>query len=169
MTAPDKLEPCPFCGGQMRFRKALWPSDGNVDAIIHAEPSKCGMESFSTYTTDESVIAAWNRRPTPSPEAGEVMRLTQRAEAAEVRAAELQSWNDEIKIGVEHLKARAEKMRASLQRIAQGEIKVFDEEIGGHVIVSMSAEEAADIANAALAADTDAGTAPSPAKPEGRE
>lgn len=46
----------------MMFRKALWPSDGCTDAILHAEPTDCGMRAFDTDTIDESVIAAWNRR-----------------------------------------------------------------------------------------------------------
>jgi hypothetical protein len=63
------LAPCPFCGGEVQFRKALWPSDGCTDAVIHSFPlpATCGMGDFSTDTTDESVIAAWNRRaPSPS-------------------------------------------------------------------------------------------------------
>lgn len=72
MTSPmdthEGLEPCPFCGGAMMFRKALWSSDGNVDAIIHAAPTKCGLDYFSDHTTDESVIAKWNTRAPPSPE-----------------------------------------------------------------------------------------------------
>lgn len=61
-----ELEPCPFCGGAMLFRKALWPSDGCVDGIIHAAPTDCGMIGFSTETIDESVIAAWNTRTAAS-------------------------------------------------------------------------------------------------------
>lgn len=61
-----ELLPCPFCGGVMMFRKALWPSDGNTDAIIHAGPSVCGLAAFDVGTADESVIPIWNRRA-PSP------------------------------------------------------------------------------------------------------
>jgi len=61
-----ELLPCPFCGGAMMFRKALWPSDGNTDAIIHAGPSVCGLAAFDVGTADESVIPIWNRRA-PSP------------------------------------------------------------------------------------------------------
>lgn len=55
-----ELLPCPFCGGVVQFRKALWPSDGNVDAIIHAEPTECGLADFSDDTTDESILVKWN-------------------------------------------------------------------------------------------------------------
>jgi len=58
----SELKACPLCGGRMMFRKALWPSDGCTDAVIHAEPTDCGMVVFDTGTTDESVIAAWNTR-----------------------------------------------------------------------------------------------------------
>lgn len=57
-----ELKPCPFCGKRMQFRKALWPSDGCVDAVIHAEPTDCGLVDFSTNTIDESVIKHWNQR-----------------------------------------------------------------------------------------------------------
>lgn len=56
------LKPCPFCDGEVMFRKALWPSDGCTDAIIHATFNGCGLGEFSTYTIDESVITAWNTR-----------------------------------------------------------------------------------------------------------
>lgn len=59
----EALKPCPLCGGEVQFRKALWPSDGNTDAIIHAAGSACGLVAFDTDTTDESVIKAWNTRP----------------------------------------------------------------------------------------------------------
>lgn len=65
------LDNCPFCAGRMMFRKALWPSDGDTDAIIHAFNTNgarfCGMDVFTTYTADESIIELWNRRaPAPS-------------------------------------------------------------------------------------------------------
>jgi hypothetical protein len=61
--AEPELKPCPFCGGIMMFRKALWPSDGDCDGVIHAEPSPdCGLGEFSIWTTDERVIDAWNTR-----------------------------------------------------------------------------------------------------------
>jgi hypothetical protein len=64
-----ELKPCPFCGGAMQPRHALWPSDGDTDAVIHAEPSECGLAGgFSIGTADNgaSVAAAWNRRSTPA-------------------------------------------------------------------------------------------------------
>lgn len=56
------LLPCPFCGGAVQLRAALWPSDGDVDGIIHAAVSDCGLVEFSIGTADRAVIAAWNRR-----------------------------------------------------------------------------------------------------------
>lgn len=60
-----ELLPCPFCGGAMQPRHALWASDGDTDSVIHAEPSECGLVGFSIGTADNgvSVAAAWNRRP----------------------------------------------------------------------------------------------------------
>lgn len=67
----EKLRECPFCGGRVMFRKALWPSDGDTDAIIHAFNTNgarfCGMDVFTTYTADESIIELWNRRSTHRP------------------------------------------------------------------------------------------------------
>jgi len=54
------LRPCPFCNGGMQFRKALWPSDGNTDAIIHDSATDCPLVEFEDGTIDESIIARWN-------------------------------------------------------------------------------------------------------------
>lgn len=62
--ALDALKPCPFCGGDVMHRHALWPSDGDTDSVIHAQGSTCGMGCFSIGTADQgvSVAAAWNAR-----------------------------------------------------------------------------------------------------------
>src|ERR1700728_2776190 len=57
----EQIAACPLCKGRMQFRKALWPSDGCVDAIIHAEPTDCGMAEFSDGSADESILAKWHR------------------------------------------------------------------------------------------------------------
>jgi hypothetical protein len=57
-----ELKPCPFCGGAVQPRDALWPSEGDTDAVIHAEPTDCPMVSFSNYTADKSVYERWNAR-----------------------------------------------------------------------------------------------------------
>jgi hypothetical protein len=64
MTSPrhTSLLPCPFCQSAVQFRKALHICDGNTDAIIHAEPSNCGMAQFEDGSTDESIVAKWNTR-----------------------------------------------------------------------------------------------------------
>lgn len=66
-SAPEPAErellPCPFCGGPMRYWKALWPSEGDADGIHHADTTEhCGVIEFSLGTSDEQVIAAWNHR-----------------------------------------------------------------------------------------------------------
>lgn len=71
----EDLKPCPFCGGEMQLRQALWPSDGDTDAIIHkaiqgGPDGACGMSYFSVGTMDEGITVsqAWNRRaPDPVP------------------------------------------------------------------------------------------------------
>lgn len=71
MTSPTpsegemELRPCPFCGGNMQHRHALWPSEGDSDGIIHTSPTECPADGFSIGTADKgmSVAAAWNRRP----------------------------------------------------------------------------------------------------------
>jgi hypothetical protein len=57
---------CPWCNMQMMFRKALWSSDGNVDSIIHAAPTKCPMSVFEDGSTDETIIGKWNTRAAQS-------------------------------------------------------------------------------------------------------
>lgn len=66
------LLPCPFCGEAVMPRHALWPSDGDTDAVIHVAATECGAAQFSIGTADEgkSVAAAWNTR-TPTPDAKE--------------------------------------------------------------------------------------------------
>lgn len=60
----EELRSCPFCGGAVQHRHALFVSDGNTDAIIHAAPAVCGLLDFDIGTADfgVSVAAAWNRR-----------------------------------------------------------------------------------------------------------
>lgn len=71
-NSETELKPCPFCGGRMQPRHALWPSEGDSDGIIHTAPTECPAEGFSIGTADEgvSVAAAWNRR---SPSRREVL------------------------------------------------------------------------------------------------
>lgn len=71
----SELLPCPFCGGEMQLRCALWPSEGDTDAVIHNVPggTSCPIEgAFSIGTADEgkSVSEAWNQRVPPSREEG---------------------------------------------------------------------------------------------------
>jgi hypothetical protein len=59
---------CPFCGGAMQLRYALWPSEGDRDAVIHNVPggTSCPIEgafSIDTFDNGVSVAEAWNRRP----------------------------------------------------------------------------------------------------------
>lgn len=64
-SSTTNLKPCPFCGCEVMPRHALWASDGDVDSIIHAEPSpECGLGDFSVYSADggKTVAVAWNRR-----------------------------------------------------------------------------------------------------------
>ncbi|WP_418460414.1 hypothetical protein ACNT8L_17950 [Brucella intermedia] len=56
----SELEPCPFCSKTMMLRSALWPSEGDADAIIHADPTDCPMLGFSDGSADGSIIEKWN-------------------------------------------------------------------------------------------------------------
>lgn len=56
----SELEPCPFCSKTMMLRSALWPSGGDADAIIHADPTDCPMLGFSDGSADGSIIEKWN-------------------------------------------------------------------------------------------------------------
>lgn len=68
MSDLKPLLPCPFCGKAMMLRGALWPSEGDRDAVIHAEPTDCPLYDFSNDTADESIIEVWNRRAAVSQE-----------------------------------------------------------------------------------------------------
>ena len=56
----------------MQPREALWPSDGDVDGIIHASPTDCPLPEFSVHVADDcvSVTAAWNKRAITKAEGG---------------------------------------------------------------------------------------------------
>jgi hypothetical protein len=59
-----ELKACPWCGAAVMERHALWPSEGDADAIIHAAPTECGLVEFSIGASDggASTRVAWNRR-----------------------------------------------------------------------------------------------------------
>lgn len=59
-----ELLPCPFCGAAVMERHALWIADGDTDAIIHAEPTECGLECFTLGAADQgrTTRSAWNTR-----------------------------------------------------------------------------------------------------------
>jgi len=66
MSSAD-LKPCPFCGEAKR----VWPQNGNIGSqergwhqLIWCE--NCGATSRE-WPTEAEAIAAWNRRPQPSP------------------------------------------------------------------------------------------------------
>src|SRR5690606_12916901 len=56
----SELLPCPFCSKTMMLRSALWPSEGDADAIIHADPTDCPMLGFCDGSADGSIIEKWN-------------------------------------------------------------------------------------------------------------
>lgn len=97
-----ELLPCPFCGGQMQFRQALWPSEGDTDAVIHAAPTNCPLSDFSNDTFDGSVIPAWNTRARlPSSNA----------------AVELTPLDAEIEAALHHLQADGAIDRGGLAEV----------------------------------------------------
>lgn len=69
------LKPCPFCGKAMMLRGALWPSEGDRDAIIHVEPTDCPLYDFSNDTFDGSIVEVWNRRALTSATPPDVAEL----------------------------------------------------------------------------------------------
>lgn len=67
MTDRNALAPCPFCKKPMMLRAALWPTEGDRDAIIHADSTDCPMASFADDTFDESIVDRWNAALRQSP------------------------------------------------------------------------------------------------------
>lgn len=74
-----ELKPCPFCWKAMLLRGALWPSEGDRDAIIHAVPTDCPLPQFSNDTFDGSIVEVWNRRAINSAMPPDVARLVDAA------------------------------------------------------------------------------------------
>jgi len=64
MTALPDMRACPFCGARVQLREALWPSEGDTDAIIHVNPTTCPLISFSNGSADGcvTVVEKWNSR-----------------------------------------------------------------------------------------------------------
>jgi len=56
----SELKLCPFCGKPMMLREALWPSEGDTDAIIHADKTDCPMFGFGDGSADGSIVEKWN-------------------------------------------------------------------------------------------------------------
>ena len=56
----SELKPCPFCRKPMMLRSALWPSEGDADAIIHAEQTDCPMLGFGDGSANGSIVEKWN-------------------------------------------------------------------------------------------------------------
>jgi len=84
MSETPELLPCPFCGGEMMFRKALWPSDGDTDSIIHKVPQggpdgNCGSGDFSNGTSDGQIVTAWNSRA-PDPRISALIEVVKKVE-----------------------------------------------------------------------------------------
>jgi hypothetical protein len=89
MSSEPTLLPCPFCNGAMQLRYALWPSEGDRDAVIHAAPTSCPIEgafSIDTFDNGVSVSEAWNTQPA----------LTQRDEHIRVLTEALKPFADAI-------------------------------------------------------------------------
>lgn len=73
---PDlPLLPCPFCGKAMMLRGALWPAEGDRDAVIHAGPTDCPLYDFANDTFDGSIVEVWNRRAALSDQAARIAEL----------------------------------------------------------------------------------------------
>ena len=57
----DKLEPCPFCGGEGEGRFGKWSQGYPVSTVFC---KSCDAKAYAQ--TEAGAIAAWNRRPTPA-------------------------------------------------------------------------------------------------------
>lgn len=73
--------PCPFCGGEVMLRAALWPSEGDRDDIIHAAPTNCPLATFADDTFDGSIVDRWNTRSSGLP-SGSYLEWAERLIAA---------------------------------------------------------------------------------------
>lgn len=54
-----ELEPCPFCGGRVRFDKAY---SYFRDSVIYCDDCDIVFTLDDCHASDDEICAAWNRR-----------------------------------------------------------------------------------------------------------
>lgn len=65
LRMPDKLKPCPFCGGEAKiithdfFVPESWRSLVGVYGVVC---TSCRAGGYQFWNTEEQAVAAWNRR-----------------------------------------------------------------------------------------------------------
>jgi hypothetical protein len=130
----EKLLPCPFCGKAMQLRQALDVSDGGVDAVIHAEPTECGLY-FDIGTADQcvSVTAAWNTRAQAADLARDEAPPTAQAEAV------LRTPTDYAIEHAEYMAKGADRLIAAVNDLALAE-QEHDEGIANESDVGAAGE-----------------------------
>lgn len=108
MTAHTELLPCPFCGKTVMLRGALWPAEGDRDAVIHAGPTDCPLYDFANDTFDGSIVEVWNRRAALSDQAARIAELLA---ADEVRVRDI----SRLTVERDASRAECEGLRAALE------------------------------------------------------
>jgi len=74
----DKLEPCPFCGGEAK-RFTIGdnePNNAGGDVIVC---TRCQASSHVEFGRKENLVSSWNRRPTSTEDARERVKVLEEA------------------------------------------------------------------------------------------
>lgn len=67
MSEEMKLLPCPFCGGEARMLKKLWPPSDEVSYYVVCEhfgdsDEECPMGHSGLWDDEDIAIKVWNKR-----------------------------------------------------------------------------------------------------------
>ena len=65
LRMPDKLKPCPFCGGEAKIitHDFFVPEAKQfLTGSYGVECTSCHAEGYQFWNTEEQAVAAWNRR-----------------------------------------------------------------------------------------------------------
>ena len=100
------------------LRGALWPAEGDRDAVIHAGPTDCPLYDFANDTFDGSIVEVWNRRAALSDQAARIAELETELYLLRNDRANKADQIYDLETSLTASRAECEGLRAALEEIA---------------------------------------------------